>query len=92
MFPQHPCAHNRSMYSFFLFADYRPCPHCGIPVNQAEGETHECDPDRRVEWELFLMRDQVDAFERYLGDWLETNAGRFEVWYAKRERGARLAA
>ena len=53
--------HNLCMYSFFLFAEYRPCPQCGIPVSQAEGETHECDPKRRVDWELFLMRDQVEA-------------------------------
>ena len=86
MFPRPPTAHNLCMYSFFLFAEYRPCPQCGIPVNQADGEPHECDPNRRVDWELFLMRDQIEAFEYDLGDWLETPAGCFEVWYAKRER------
>jgi hypothetical protein len=93
MFPQPPQAHNPSMYSFFLFAEYRPCPYCGVPVNQAQDEQHECDPERRVDWELFVMRDEVQAFDRDLVDWLGTPAGRFEVWYAERQRaGAGEAA
>ena len=88
MFSQPPCAHNHPMYSFFLFAEYRPCPHCGIPINQAQGEAHECDPDRRVDWALFLMRERVEGFERDLTDWLATPAGRFEIWYAERDRAA----
>jgi hypothetical protein len=85
MFLQDPEAHNSLMYSFFL-SEYRPCPGCGIPIHNTLAEEHQCDPVRKLDWELLLLRPEIESFEDDFNRWLETPRGRFEIWYAGRAR------
>ena len=85
MFFQNHDAHNSPMYSFFL-SEYRPCPDCGVPIHNTLADEHQCDPERKLDWELLLLRPDIESFEDDFTRWLETPGGRFETWYAERAR------
>ena len=71
-----------------MFASrYLPCPDCGDSVEQAERENHVCEHERWLDYQLFHLREDVDAFEAKLGAYLASPQGRFALWYAAR-RGA----
>jgi hypothetical protein len=55
-------------------------------VTRTEAETHVCEPERRLDYELFALREEVEAFEAELEGYLDTPRGRFELWIAERER------
>ena len=64
-----------------------PCEDCGASVARTERETHVCEEQRRVQYELFrLVRSEVAALEEELAAYLATPEGRFHLWYAERER------
>lgn len=68
---------------------FLPCEECGASVERAEAAAHRCDPERRAEYRLFRLREDVAAFEGRLQQWLATSVGRFEQWAAARDvRGA----
>jgi hypothetical protein len=75
------------MTSFFT-SQHMPCPDCGASVHVAESERHSCDPERRLEYHLFQLRDEVAGFDRGLGAYLDSPRGRFAQWLAERERRA----
>jgi hypothetical protein len=59
---------------------YADCPHCGTSVPLDAGESHRCDERHR--------RDHVvDDFEVQYRRYLASPQGRFELFYAARERG-----
>jgi hypothetical protein len=62
-----------------------PCPDCGASVDRND-PAHECDPERRLDFVLFRLRDEIAAFAAELAKYLGTPHGRFEVYYAERER------
>ncbi len=64
---------------------YMPCSECGTSVARLEVEDHRCEPDRRIDFELFQLRDRLAAFEDDLHAYLETAHGRFDVWLAARQ-------
>jgi hypothetical protein len=45
-----------------------------------------CEPERRLDFTMFQLRAEVDAFDRSLGEYLESSHGRFEQWDAERRR------
>jgi hypothetical protein len=49
---------------------------------------HSCDAERLLDFRLFQLRDEIDAFEDQLSAWLRTAAGRFATWVAERDRRA----
>ena len=59
---------------------------CGASVVRDESGGHECDPERRLDYLIFHLRDEVGRFEVELGAFLDSPAGRFESWYAEHER------
>ena len=63
-----------------------PCPDCGAAVRRGEALEHECDPDRRVEYELLQLRDELDAFDDELAAFLDSPMGRFARYLAERDR------
>jgi hypothetical protein len=65
-----------------------PCPDCGESVAQAERERHVCERERRLEYEMFHLREEVECFEAQLGAYLTSPRGQFELWYAARRRAA----
>lgn len=74
------------MFGSFVHSRFMPCPECGSSVERAESPRHLCDPERRLDFRLFGLRDEVEAFESELTAYLETPRGRFELWYAARAR------
>ena len=73
------------MYAFFESA-FMPCAECGASVRAGERERHTCDPERRLEYRIFQMRDEVAGLDLSLGAYLETPEGKFAQWLAERER------
>ena len=63
-----------------------PCDDCGASVARAEREKHSCDLERRIDYELFQLRGEVEAFDEQFGVYLESPGGRFAEWYAARRR------
>jgi hypothetical protein len=62
-----------------------PCESCGASVSR-DDVAHTCDEERRLEFECFHLRPEVEAFEELLDRWLDTARGRFERYYAERTR------
>ena len=67
---------------------YMPCPDCGASLERHDS-AHECDRERWLEFQLFQLRDEVDELEAKLAEYLTSPRGRFELYYAERERARR---
>jgi hypothetical protein len=65
---------------------FMPCEQCGASLPVAARDEHICSEQRRLEYRLFQLRAEVEAFEAQLGAYLESPRGRYELWYAERER------
>ena len=65
---------------------HMPCSECGASLARGEESTHECNPERRVDYELFQLRDEIGRFDADLAAYLGSSHGRFEVWCAERDR------
>jgi hypothetical protein len=74
--------------SSFFTSQHMPCAECGASVRVAERESHACDPERLLEYRLFLARDEIVLLDESLGAYLDTPEGRFAQWLAERERPA----
>jgi hypothetical protein len=62
------------------------CSDCGAAVERSLLDEHVCDRDRLLDYQLFELRDEVAAVEGDLAAYLDSPAGRFELWYAERDR------
>ena len=65
---------------------YMPCAECGAAVERAGKEEHVCDRARLLDFQMFQLRGEVAALDAELGAWFDTPQGRFELWWAERER------
>jgi hypothetical protein len=65
---------------------YMPCEECGASLPFGAGDEHVCSEQRRLEYQLFQLRAELAAFEAQFAAYLESPQGRFELWYAERER------
>lgn len=63
-----------------------PCPECGASVEVAVEAEHVCNPDRRLDYELFQLRAEISSLGAEIEDYLSSARGRFEQWYAEHER------
>jgi hypothetical protein len=63
-----------------------PCDECGASVGADERDTHVCDPERRLEYRIFQLRDEVAGFDAGLSGYLESAQGLFAQWLAERDR------
>ena len=73
------------MSSFFT-SEHMPCTECGASVHASDRESHTCDPERRLEYRIFQVRDEMATFDDGLGAYLESPHGRFAQWLAERDR------
>ena len=73
------------MSSFFT-SQHMPCAECGASLRTADRERHTCDPERRLEYRIFQMREEVDQLDLSLGASLDSPQGKFAQWLAERER------
>jgi hypothetical protein len=62
-----------------------PCPECGASVDRTSDAVHECSDERRADYQLFGLRDEVARLEASVHDYLRTSTGRFEAWLAARQ-------
>jgi hypothetical protein len=67
------------------------CCGCGVALAQTDMFEHVCDEDQRVRFQLFLLEEGIASLERDVSAYLSSTAGRFELWYAERERLRRAA-
>jgi hypothetical protein len=63
-----------------------PCPECGGSVARGCEQEHVCDRERRVRYELFQLREEIEGFDGRLAEYLASPGGRFEAWDAERGR------
>ena len=68
---------------------FMPCAECGAAVERGGEEEHVCERSRLVDFQMFQLRDELAAIDGEVGDFLDTPQGRFEVWWAERERRSR---
>src|SRR5205823_575293 len=52
---------------------------------------HVGERGRLLDYQMFQLRDEVAAVESELGAYLDSPSGRFELWWAERERRRRGA-
>jgi hypothetical protein len=74
------------MLSGFFESKYMPCEECGVSLASEERDGHECERERWLDYQITQRRCDLEGFELELGYYLESPQGRFEVWYAERER------
>jgi hypothetical protein len=60
-------------------------------VAVAPESAHACNPDRRLDFELFQLRAEISGLGAAIEEYLSSAQGRFEQWYAERERRPRRA-
>ena len=65
---------------------YLPCPECGESVACDDDAAHVCDDDRRLDYVLLHLRDEIAEVEALFGAWLDSPGGRFAAWLAERDR------
>jgi hypothetical protein len=70
----------------FAFEAYTPCSECGVVVPRIGVADHVCNAEQRVQYQLRRMSSHIAAFERDFAAYLESPRGRFELWYARRDR------
>lgn len=73
------------MASYFT-SQHMPCAECGASVSVSERVDHTCDPERRLEYHLFQLRDEVAGFHDGLSGYLDSPQGRFAQWLAEHDR------
>jgi hypothetical protein len=66
-----------------------PCDECGTSLERHERDEHACDPERRLDYQLFQQRAAIAHFDDELGTYLASSRGRFELWYAEYVRAHR---
>jgi hypothetical protein len=72
--------------SGFFTSQHLPCAECGASLRATERDAHTCDPERRLQYRLFLLQDEVAGFDDGLSAYLASAQGRFAQWLAERDR------
>jgi hypothetical protein len=64
---------------------FMPCPECGASVDRTGVPGHVCVPERRIDYQMFGLREEVAQLETGIRRYLATAAGSFERWLAARQ-------
>ncbi len=64
---------------------FMPCTQCGASVERSQAPEHECDAERRLDYQMFARREEVAAFETLFRGHLDTATGQFQIWIAARQ-------
>ena len=67
---------------------FMPCSECGASVASAEQDEHVCERERWLDYQLFVLRAEVERFEDDLAAYFDSPEGRFQLWDAERKREA----
>jgi len=65
---------------------YRSCPRCGVAVQRTRlaADLHACGPDRVLTHQTMKGRWALQRLEDDLAAWLDTPAGGFQAYLARR--------
>ncbi len=74
------------MSTHFAHSDHMPCAECGASVASVDRERHVCDPERQLDFRMFQIREEVEAFEDLFAAYLHSSAGEFAQWLAEHQR------
>jgi hypothetical protein len=74
------------VFAAFPQPRFMPCTECGASVELVHADAHACDEERRLDYRLFQLRDEIAAFDAQLTAWLRSVHGRFAAWLAERDR------
>jgi hypothetical protein len=74
------------VFGAFFQPTHMPCTECGASVELAFADAHACDEERRLDYRLSQLKDEIAAFDAQLTAWLESAYGRFAAWLAERDR------
>ena len=66
-----------------------PCPECGASVARGREDDHVCEEERLLRYRMIQLREEIARFDDDLAAYLSSQRGRFDVWYAARERSKR---
>jgi hypothetical protein len=77
-----------TLFGSFPQSSYMPCPECGASLARAEVAAHSCDAERLLNFRLFQLREEIEAFDLQFAAWLASARGRFAAWLAERDRRA----
>jgi hypothetical protein len=64
---------------------FMPCHDCGAPVDRFDPSRHVCAPEDLADFHFFALRTDVERLEESVTAYLDSPAGRFEAWQARRE-------
>jgi hypothetical protein len=76
----------RRQMSAFANPSHMPCPDCGASVSADTRSDHVCDPERRADYLMFQLREEIAGFESSVREYLTSPHGRFAQWLAERRR------
>jgi hypothetical protein len=62
------------------------CPDCGVALPLGQLDEHECDEQRWLDHQIRLALPELARIDQEIASFLETPEGRFELWYARRQR------
>src|SRR3954454_1376651 len=80
-----PAAWNDEEVLTVFVSRYMPCEYCGESLDNAVPHPHLCSPERRAEFQMFAMRDDVADFDNRFRAYLDSAHGRFDVWLAVKQ-------
>ncbi len=66
-----------------------PCSDCGAAVERSKRDEHACDREQLVGYQIFQLRDEIDALEAEVAVYFGSARGRFDLWCAERDRNNR---
>src|SRR5439155_8940151 len=65
---------------------YMPCEECGASLRVGARDEHVCSEERRLAYRVLQIRAELAAFEDQFAAYLDSPQGRFDLWYAERDR------
>ena len=65
---------------------FMPCPDCGASLDQDQRDEHSCELERWLDYQIFQLGEEIAALDEGLRVYLDSLRGRFELWYAQRQR------
>ncbi len=81
-----PATDYRDVLDGFFQSTHMPCDECGASLAHDEREGHACERERWLDYQVTQRQAELEGFELELGYYLQSPRGRFELWYAERER------
>lgn len=64
---------------------FMPCRECGASLDRTDAAAHACSPERRADYQMFGLREEIAELETGMRRYLTSATGRFESWLARRQ-------